>query len=349
MTSGQEPPDEWGAPRGDDPGAGWGDDPPPASGWGDDRAFRSDHMRPLTLGDVLDGTFRLAVAQWRAFTVAGGLMVIGTLVVLAVLTGIFVAAMPGLGFLTDPAAMADPTSAAATLGSGVSVATLVGALLLVFIGFVLLGALVHGIGVHIAAIGYRSGTVNPMTSLRAVARRLPALLGTMFLTVLVIGALLFIPIILFVGIAGATDSGGLAAIGVIAALVVAVIAGVRLAVAVPVLLVEGLGPAGALRRSNHLVKGRTGMTFLTLLVVGIMVFIVGLVLQMPFGLIAGLAGDNAFGGFVNLVGQFVNSVVSLALSSASIVLIYFDRRIRTEGYDLVELAQELGERRDEQG
>jgi hypothetical protein len=46
------------------------------------------------------------------------------------------------------------------------------------------------------------------------------------------------------------------------------------------------------------------------------------------------------------VSQIVSSLVQNALLGGAVVLIYFDRRVRTEGYDLTELAGELGERRD---
>jgi hypothetical protein len=161
---------------------------------------------------------------------------------------------------------------------------------------------------------------------------------------------IFLPPIVLLIVGALSESGGVAALGglgLLVSLVVAIIVAIRMVVAIPALLIERLGPVEALRRSNRLIKGKTGMVLLTLIVVWIITFIIGLLLGLPFGGVGGAIGR--FGGTVlTTVGQMLTSLVSNALLGVAIVLIYFDRRVRNEGYDLTELASELGEPQDRQ-
>lgn len=309
----------------------WGRDPNPHS------------LRPLNLGDVLDGMFRIVRTHWKAFTI--GLSVI--VVPLSVLSGLVLAQMFGTGpglleSLQNPELLetGQPTPDPVELVQIVVTGALTG------LASLLLTPLVYGVAVRIAATGYRAGDVDPIDSVKAAARRYVALLGSTFLASVVVAAIAAVPLIL-VGIAVASDNTGLAVIGgiaVLAGLVGAVIAAVRLSLIIPAVIVEQAGAASALRRSNELVRGRTGMVFGTLLVVNIIVAIIGFVLTLPFQ--AGVLQGGQVGAVITTIGSIVSSLVSNSLLGAAFVLIYFDRRVRAEGYDLSELAAELGDGND---
>lgn len=285
--------------------------------------------------------FRQAAKHWRAFLVGLGIIVVP----LALLSGL----VATLAFGTAPGfveMLQDPELAQSFVLGDVpgNIWTLMGAAIFSAIASLLLTPLIYGIAVHVAATGYRSGEVDPMTSVRAAARRYWGLLGTTILQGLVPFLFFLVPIVLL--IAGAVaETGGLAAIGglgMLVSLVFAIIAIVRLVLAIPALLIERIGPVEALQRSNTLVKGKTGMVLLTFIVVYIITAIIGGVLTFPFSAGGGAIGDVA-GAVLTTLGQMVSSLVTNALIGVAIVLVYFDRRVRNEGYDLTELAAELGE------
>lgn len=288
--------------------------------------------------------FRQAVTHWRAFLIGLGIIVVP----LALLSGL----VSTLAFGTAPGfveMLQDPEVAESFVLGDVpgSIWTLAGAAIFSAIASLLLTPLIYGIAVHVAATGYRSGEVEPMNSVRAAARRYWGLLGTTILQGLVPFLILLIPFVLLIA-GGAGDAGALIAIGVLGLLVsivFAIIAIVRLVLAIPALLIERVRPVEALKRSNSLVKGKTGMVLLTLIVVYIITAVIGFVLTLPFSAGGGAVGDAA-GTVITTLGQMVSSLVTNALIGVAIVLVYFDRRVRNEGYDLTELAAELGEPQD---
>ena len=107
--------------------------------------------------------------------------------------------------------------------------------------------------------------------------------------------------------------------------------------AAPVVIIEREGGFGALRRSRVLVKGFFDRAFL--LVVWLTLaeaFVVILVLSLPF-----LVGS--FPGFPSLL-SFLSICLSLPINALRIIsttMLYYDLRIRKEGYDLQVLTQEL--------
>jgi hypothetical protein len=116
----------------------------------------------------------------------------------------------------------------------------------------------------------------------------------------------------------------------------------------PALLFEGAGPIQALRRSFALVKGRWWATFLLVLV--------GLVLVTLFGTIVSLlpqafaeifAPENALAnGIASVIGTTIAGVILYPYSSALLTIMYFDQRVRKEGFDLQLLAQGVGVEHD---
>jgi hypothetical protein len=218
---------------------------------------------------------------------------------------------------------------------------------LAFLVSLLLTPLQYGAAVHIAATGYRNDAADAMGSLRAAGRRYWGLLGATFLLWLVPFLIFLAPVVLIIvgGVAGSNSLAIIGTLGLLVSAVIALIAAVRIMVAVPALMIEHLGPAQAVRRSNMLIQGKTGLALGTIIVVYLITFVIGWVLAWPFQAIGSAIGAGA-GVALGIVGQMVSTVVTTTLLGAALVLIYFDRRVRKEGYDLTELANELGEPRD---
>jgi hypothetical protein len=119
---------------------------------------------------------------------------------------------------------------------------------------------------------------------------------------------------------------------------------VAYSVALPALLVEGVRGFAALRRSFRLVKGHWFRVFLTLLVAWILISILQAVVTAALVAVAVLALDStSFAAHVlETVANIAGSALTTPFLSAVTVVIYFDLRVRKEGFDLAVLAERLG-------
>jgi hypothetical protein len=133
--------------------------------------------------------------------------------------------------------------------------------------------------------------------------------------------------------------------GLIALVVPGIILYVRYAFVTPAVVVEG-ERGGALGRSWRLSKGLSWHIFGTLLLAGIIAAIVGLIFLVPSAIVT---ANETFSGTVSSTGWILrtilgslSTVVVSPFSSAVGVLLYFDARIRKEGFDLAMMAREVG-------
>ena len=105
---------------------------------------------------------------------------------------------------------------------------------------------------------------------------------------------------------------------------------------IPAILLEKRGPVQALDRSRHLVGGTWWRVLGIGIVFVILFFFVALAIGIPIALV----------GVVNPIAGDVVSVIAGSAAADFLligtVLVYFDLRIRKEGYTLETLAQEVG-------
>jgi len=137
-------------------------------------------------------------------------------------------------------------------------------------------------------------------------------------------------------------------VGLAVAFVLFLLPGIWLAiawsVAIPVLLVERTGGAAALRRSFRLVRGLWWSTLARLLVAGLLIGVAtaaitgGLLVLLLFAVEEASYAALVLTGIVNVVGQ----VLTTPFLAAVVTLIYFDLRVRKEGFDLAVLAERMG-------
>src|SRR5207253_9429594 len=114
-------------------------------------------------------------------------------------------------------------------------------------------------------------------------------------------------------------------------------------VAFPVLLAEGQRGTGAMRRAFGLVRGRWWPTFGALALALLFQFFLGLVVGIPLGLLsANWDRGSAAAIAVTTVLSVASSVITTPFMAAVLVLIYFDLRVRKEGFDLDLLTQGVG-------
>ncbi len=147
---------------------------------------------------------------------------------------------------------------------------------------------------------------------------------------------------------GATILFGL---GIMAGFIALIIPGVFLLVAWwlyhAAVMIEHKGPADALRRSFDLVRGRWWPTF-GALIVGLIVYVM-LAFVAPVLLYGATAASNSALMFMvlNALLSLLTTVLGQPLLAALEVVIYFELRVRKEGFDLEIQAQQLGETRRE--
>ena len=181
----------------------------------------------------------------------------------------------------------------------VTAVTIVGAILL---------NIASGALARVIAENYMGGTMGVAAAYRAIRPRIPALIGVM-LIIMLSAVLAFIPP-LFLWIY------------------------ISLSFVSQVIVLENRGVGDALQRSWELVRGswwRVFGAYLLLLLVGMIVNLSTTVISLAVGL------TGASWAVQNIAVQFVTlllTVVYRPISLAGMTLLYFDLRIRKEGYDL---------------
>jgi len=288
-------------------------------------------LRPLGFGEILDGAFTLYRRNLSLFLLTAAIPMLVLIAAFAVMGG---------GMF---AAIADPTAAisGAVVLAGFLV-FLVGALSLV----VMWGALTRQ-----SSQSYLGQPTSVGDGFRAGLRAFLPLLGSGIVVILAM-------LVVFIGVAivmmvVAAAFGALGPTGaVLATVLMAVIwiaiylgaIGMFFAV-IPAVVVEGKGPVEAVSRSFDLARGAVGK------VVGLMVVTV-LITYLP-----GMAVMALTGGFSSIldpqavpsVGQMMTqqllglavNVLTAPFMVSVIVLLYFDRRVRTEALDVQMAAEHL--------
>jgi len=274
-------------------------------------------LRPLSFGEILDTSFNLFKRNFKS-------AVIVSAVIMVPLTLLGAAATAGLA-PADLAAIEDPNA------SVEEVLSLMGALFgAIGIGTLLqlLGSiLVQAATTRIYSENYRGIKIDPGDALRFGLRRLPAMIGLTLVT----------------------------SIGMLIGFILCLAPGIWLyaawGLAPAALIAEGAGPIQSLRRSFALVKGSWWRVFAMLFVASLLVAVITSVVTAPiqfavtFGSGFADSPDTAMGGFLaaNTLISGLATALTLPFSAAIVVALYFDQKVRKEGFDLERLIADLGE------
>jgi hypothetical protein len=114
----------------------------------------------------------------------------------------------------------------------------------------------------------------------------------------------------------------------------------RWALVIPITVLEGGGLRVSMRRSKALTHDRQGRVFLVYVLIVALTWIVGIICQIPFYLTVGshlfrrpgLIGQTA--RMLQAAGHFVSASLVGALLTIALTLIYYDERVRREGFDM---------------
>jgi hypothetical protein len=131
--------------------------------------------------------------------------------------------------------------------------------------------------------------------------------------------------------------------GVIPALLLTAWLAVMVSLAVPVVVLESRGPFAAIGRSWRLVRGSYWRLFGIYLLMYLLTWAIGFVLDLPLLFASGLVGGLGPGSKATLsvaaviyaIGEIVIFSLTATIDLGVIVLVYADMRMRKEGMDLV--------------
>ena len=116
-------------------------------------------------------------------------------------------------------------------------------------------------------------------------------------------------------------------------------------VSVPAMVVQRMSAMDALRTSFRLVKGSWWRVFGISLVVGLVTVGLMIVAALPFlagNALAGLAGLDTLGDQMLRLGGIAGGVVAAPVPAIAGTLLYYDLRVRREGFDLSSLSSDMG-------
>jgi len=112
----------------------------------------------------------------------------------------------------------------------------------------------------------------------------------------------------------------------------------RTAVSVPAAVIEDLKTMPAIERSIALTQGSWVRVMLVYILVAVLNYAAAALLQFPFIIGAAVIGEETAAGIVlQVLAQFGAALTAMAitpLTSIALALIYYDERVRKEGFDL---------------
>jgi hypothetical protein len=272
-------------------------------------------LRPLSIGEILDAGIKVVVRHWKPLMGC----IVGLTAPVWILYVLVIASVDSEFLEAD----SQFSSSSSSTGGDASSTEIVGfglSMLLLFVTFLIAFTACFKV-VSDAWLGSQPSIGR---SLRFGLRRSPmvALLALISGIVIVIGLILcFLP---------------------------GIYLSVLWCLAFPALLFERTGPFKAMGRSGSLIKGRWWASLLLVVVGYLLVTILGGIIQYGLlGVAAVAAGDSVIvNAIATVVGSTLSSAITYPYLAAVLTILYFDQRVRKEGFDLQLLAQGMGGERD---
>ncbi|MGH9041572.1 MAG: hypothetical protein ACRDZ3_15235 [Acidimicrobiia bacterium] len=275
-------------------------------------------LRPLSVGEILDVSLKIWL---RHFVVLAKIVLFVVAPVQIVASLLLASAIPDSDLFFDPSAfdtsaetVEDPFADfdggdAAAVFAAFGVVTILSGLAFVFSSAAALRAV---------TVAYLGGAPDWRDSLRLALNR--------------VGPLLALSILMGLGMT----------LGFVLCLAPGVWLAVGWSLAFVALLAEDIGATDSLRRSWRLVKGRWWATFGVLLIAFLLNVVVDQIVSIPFAIGSIFSPNSVIGFGLSAVAAIISDVITTPFVAAVFVLVYFDLRVRKEGFDLALLAQAMG-------
>jgi hypothetical protein len=265
-------------------------------------------LRPMTLGEVLDRTFTLYREHFLLFV---GIAALPNLVMLLFRFG-------ALLFMRATAAGAAPKFSSPGMLGGIVAGAFGSAILLMILVGITQAATISAVSELF--LGRETNVRDAYSNAKG---HILTVIGIMILT-------------------------GLATfIGLIFLIIPGIYLACRLAVSVPVSVVESDSPVSSMERSMELTKGYAGQMFLLFLLVVALTYVMAIILQFPvmfFTITAAMAKHEVSTGVMaySYIADFVSQAVVGPIGTISAALMYYNLRVRKEGFDIQHLMNSLG-------
>jgi hypothetical protein len=266
-------------------------------------------LRPLRVGEILDAGIKVYLSNARTLIGLTAVVVVPFQILNAIVL---------LSTVSSSSEVPHGFSAFGT-ANGSDPAASLGAHLVLDVTSLIVGLLTTAACVKAVSDAYLDQPVDLGVSLRYALRRL--------------GSLAWLAILMWVLLA--------------LAFLALVVPGIWLygawSVATPALMIEGVRGWGALSRSFQLVKGRWWPVAGVLVVATVMIGIVGAAIEGVLLAITLTSGGSVAGTvlIVSLAGGLA-SILTQPFQAAVTTVLYYDLRVRREGYDVELLAGQLG-------
>ncbi|HET7228519.1 MAG TPA: hypothetical protein VFJ16_00820 [Longimicrobium sp.] len=260
-------------------------------------------LRPLSFGEILDGSFTLYRRHFASFFLTALIPQIPILIWSAVYTKVVASA--------TAASPDDPTALLGSLAAVLVFLPLVGAISLVGLGGV----------VFQFSRAYTGTPVGTGEALKRGMQRLPSLLG---------GGIIWAMMVWF---------------GFMLCIVPGILALIVTFAWIPAVVLERRGPIDGIQRSINLARDAWGEIFLMQIVVYLITFLPGIAVgaMALYGQAATAASGSLSG--IQVLSQVLSGLVralTIPFSMGCTVLMYYDRRVRTEALDVQMMAESLG-------
>ena len=289
-------------------------------------------LRPLTLGELFDRAF---VLYRRHFWLFVGITAIPGLFAL-----IMALAQQAMQNVANAAAAPDASPEAnAALALWIAVAVIVA-----FIAYGVVYTISLGATTYAVSEIYMGRKTTIVDVYRKVRPRIGWLLMLMLAMALRLGGVVLAGTIaaIFAGVAAAVIhpivGGTLMVLAFLGMFALLVLIALRYSLAVPAMILEHLGANASLRRSVELTRGRIGRVFLLMLCAVMVTYATALLFQGPFVAAAFMAGlETRTAMWLNIVSAFTGTIGTTLTAPFMIIglaLLYYDARIREEGFDL---------------
>jgi len=285
-------------------------------------------LRPLSLGEILDVSIKLCIAHGTTL-LKTIVFVIVPVQVLATVVMVSTGSADYDVFGEVPENQTNDETNTYLAGQG-------GAIVLQTIAV----ALVTAVCFRVFARAYLVQATDWRASLRFAIKRIPQMLWLGLLYVLAFAgliALLMVP-------AAIADTAAVFAVAAVLLFGLLFWIYISWSFALPALFVEDVRGVKALRRSFALVRKRWWPVFGTVAVGYILASVVSAVAQGVFALVivAGVDSSSVLAVIVISLAGLVGLALTTPFQAALLLVIYFDLRVRKEGFDLELLAERFG-------
>lgn len=291
-------------------------------------------LRPLTLSDIFNGAVAYIRANPKATLGLTTVVVVAGQILALILSVGPLAYIGGL----KPVLANEEVSSGALLGSSASsiaggVATWLSSILLSGMLTVIVGRSVFGTRISIGE------------AWRRLRPKLWALIGFTVLEVIGAAILITVVVLIIAGVAVAANGVAAAVVGVplVAALIAGLVyLGIMLSFAPSIIVLERLGIVPAIARSFKLVRNDFWRVLGIRLLGGIVATVVSGAVTVPFSIGGQILLISASSTLASLsaivllsIGSALGQIITEPFSAGVVVLLYTDRRIRAEAFDLV--------------